>query len=214
MNNDDRYAVTADEDHEPGSNNEVLSNYLHITSKEKMEQLEALELQRAELELEELIERNRIFTAVDICNFHELWLGDVYPFAGKYRTVNMSKAGFLFAAPAHIPKLMDDFEDNFLKKNTPCYETNLQRLAATLGVTHAELIIIHLFREGNGRLSRLLANLMAMQADLPQINYQRIDQTTHPDGFETYIKAIHAAFSGDVQPIQELFYKLLTDSIS
>jgi len=36
--------------------------------------------------------------------------------------------------------------------------------ATALAEVHAELILIHPFREGNGRLARLLALLMALQA--------------------------------------------------
>jgi cell filamentation protein len=116
----DRYSVPENESYEPGSNDEVLKNYLHIISKEKIDEVEASELQRTGLELRDIVEKNHICTAEDICNFHELWLGDVYPFAGKYRTVHMSKAGFPFAAPNFIPKLMNEFEKSFLKKHTPC----------------------------------------------------------------------------------------------
>lgn len=125
----------------------------------------------------------------------------------------MSKSGFLFAAPNLIPMLMQKFENNFLKKYTPCLESNLNKLATILGTTHAEIIIIHPFREGNGRLSRLLANLMAMQADMPQLNYASIDQLHNPNGFENYIKAIHSVFSGNNGPIQTIFHEILEDSI-
>lgn len=214
MNDTNRYSTPDSENYEPGSNKEVLKNYLHVKSKMEIEQIEANELQRTELELEELVQKNQIITSEDICNFHELWLGDIYPFAGKYRTVSVSKAGFLFAAPNRIPILMEDFENNFLRKYTPCNETDMHKLAAALGNTHAEIISIHPFREGNGRLARLLANLMAMQADMPQLNYASINQIENPEGFEDYIKAIHAAFSGNTQPIQKVFYRLLEDSIS
>lgn len=214
MKKTDRYSAPENEDYEPGANGEVLKNYLHIISSETMAQIEATELQRAELELINFIGREQVLTANDICNFHELWLGDIYPFAGQYRTVSISKAGFPFAAPNFIPKLMQSFEKNFLEKYTPCCETNLEALANILGQTHAEIIIIHPFREGNGRLSRLLANLMALQANMPPLNYTSIDQTENPAGFEKYIKAIHTAFSGNTQAIQEVFRQLLEDSIS
>src|SRR3990167_3496817 len=51
LKNTTRYAVHENEDYEPGSNNEVLKNYLHITSKEK------------------ITECGRVFSADDICNF-------------------------------------------------------------------------------------------------------------------------------------------------
>src|SRR3990167_399520 len=102
IKNSGRYSVPSDEDFEPDSNGEVLKNYLGIKSKEDMEILEERELERTELELLEFFDENHQFTAEDICNIHELWLGDIYPFAGKYRTVNMSKDGFLFAPSNRI----------------------------------------------------------------------------------------------------------------
>ena len=210
----DRYAVPESEDYEPNSNELVLKNYLHITSDAIMSQVEASELQRAELELEELVDKDQRFTAQDICNFHELWLGDVYPFAGKYRTVNMSKGDFPFAAPNFIPRLMQEFEVNYLSKYTPCHEKDFDHLATVLGSVHAELIIIHPFREGNGRLARLLANLMAMQAGLPQLNYESISQLTNPLGFDNYIKAIQAIFLEKHEPIARVFRQIIKDSVS
>ena len=37
---------------------------------------------------------------------------------------------------------------------------------------HAELLLVHPFREGNGRLARWLADLMALQAGLPLPDYR------------------------------------------
>lgn len=73
----------------------------------------------------------------------------------------MSKGNFMFAAPAHIPQLMDDFQRELLEKFTPCIFDSRQDVIAALAIVHAELILIHPFREGNGRLARLLATLMA-----------------------------------------------------
>jgi cell filamentation protein len=109
---------------------------------------------------------------------------------------------------------MEKFEKDFLQQHTPCQEADLENLAEILGTVHAELIIIHPFREGNGRLSRLLANIMAMQAGWPQLNYSSIDQVIDPNGFDNYIKSIHAAFAGNVYFIKEIFLKILKDSTS
>ena len=87
--NSGRYSVPADEDFEPDSNNEVIKNFLNIKSKEIMDEIEQRELKRTELELLNIYSKDHQFTKEDICNIHELWLGDIYPMAGKYRTVNM-----------------------------------------------------------------------------------------------------------------------------
>lgn len=211
--NSGRYAVPTDEDFESGSDNEVLKNYLGIKSKEEMEALEEQELERTELELLKIFDEAHRFTAEDICNIHELWLGDVYPFAGKYRTVNMAKEDFLFAPSARIESLMATLEKDFLAKYTPCNYSNIDELTEALGVVHIELILIHPFREGNGRTARLLADLMAIQAKKPSLNYSLIDQTENKQGFEKYILAIHAGLSGDYEPIKNIFKSLLEQSI-
>jgi cell filamentation protein len=208
-----RYSVPTDEDFEPNSNHEVIKNFLGITSREIMEEVEQSELKRTEIELLNIYSNDHQFTSEDICNIHELWLGDVYPMAGKYRTVTMEKDGFPFAASGQIEKLMAVLEKDYLKKYTPCNFTDPAQLAFALGVVHVELILIHPFREGNGRTARLLADLMAMQANMPPLNYQAIDQVKNSKGFDQYIAAIHAGFEGDYLLIQEIFATLLQQSV-
>ena len=58
-----------------------------------------------------------------------------------------------------------------------------------LALTHAEFVLIHPFREGNGRLVRLLNTVMALQAGLPALDYGGIAGR----GKRGYIAAIHAA---------------------
>lgn len=210
--NSGRYAVPSDEDFEPNSNGEVLKNLLGIKSKAEIEALEAKELERAEIELLEIITNDHQFAAEDICNIHELWLGDIYPFAGKYRSVNISKDDFQFAISNRIKPLMTIFEKDYLQRYTPCHYTDINELAMVLSVVHVELILIHPFREGNGRVARLLADLMAMQAGYPPLNYAAIDQIENPDGFSRYIAAIHAGLKGDYEPMRQIFKKLLEQS--
>lgn len=205
----DRYVVPEEEDYEPGSNNSVLRNLLGIKKQETMEQLEAQELVQIGLELVQLYDENYQFLVEDICNIHELWLAGIYPFAGKYRTVMMSKSGFPFANPERVPKLMADLESKYLKKYTPCCGLNDQELSAALGIIHVELIIIHPFREGNGRVARLLANLMALQAGKDMINYALIDRTTNLAGYNNYITSIHEGFGGNYERITSIFFESL-----
>ncbi len=56
-------------------------------------------------ELASLYDSDHRFTATDICQMHRLWLGRIYPWAGKYRQVNVKKDSFSFAAAAQISKL-------------------------------------------------------------------------------------------------------------
>lgn len=205
-----RYNVSKTEDFEPGSNEQVLKNFLGIQSKDTMDQLEAQELKRTELLALEMYNENYQFTAKDICHLHKLWLEKIYSFAGHYRSVNMSKGDFPFAGANYILPAMKIFEEKYLAKYTPCNEPDLDKLSYALGVVHVEFIVIHPFREGNGRIGRLLAVLMALQAGLPPLSFADIDQTINPEGFNYYIHAIQA---GDYKFMQAIFKQILVNSI-
>lgn len=209
----DRYSVPSDEDFEPDSNNQVLKNFRGIKSKKEMDDAESEELDRMEIEVMDLFDESHQFTAEDIMRIHKLWLKNIYSFAGKYRTVSMSKQGFPFAAPSQIPRLMQELECNYLQLYTPCNYVDDNDLANAIGVVHVELIIIHPFREGNGRTARLLADLMAAQANRPNINYASIDQLANKTGYENYITAIHEGFKGNYDPIRLVFLELLAESL-
>lgn len=208
-----RYSIPAEEDFESDADAGVLKNFLGIKSKNELEVIEEQQLQKTELELVEIFDENYRFTSDDLCNIHELWLGDIYPFAGKYRTVNMSKGDFLFAPAAQITGLMNEFERKYLSQYTPCHIINIDDLAYALSVVHVEFILIHPFREGNGRVARLIADLMAMQARKPPINYAAIDQTQNPENFSEYILSIHAGLAGNYSSMQNIFKVLLEQSI-
>ncbi len=209
-----RYRVAAEEDFELGSNNEVLKNLLGIKSKSEMDILEAERLQKTELDLLEKFDVDHRFTSDDICNIHKLWLSEIYAFAGKYRSVDMGKDGFWFASAQQVMPLMRKLEKDFLAKYTPCHYTDIDELAEALGVVHIEFILIHPFREGNGRTARVLSDLMAIQANYPPLNYHSIDQSGDANGFSEYVRAIHAGFNGNYEPIKKIFKRVLEESVT
>lgn len=150
--------------HEPGSANPVLANKLGILDPGEMDDVELDLLNRLYDDVLGSFEANQRITVADVCEWHRRWLGNVYVWAGKYRTLNMRKGDFPFAASGQIPRLMDGFDKEVLSVHTPCTGVSEDQLAAAIAVVHVELILIHPFREGNGRLSRLLASIMALQA--------------------------------------------------
>jgi len=74
---------------------------------------------------------------------------------------------------------------------------------------HAELILIHPFREGNGRCSRLLAILMGLQAGLPALDFGGIRGKKKT----AYIAAIHAAVGRDYAPMTGLFNSVVARTL-
>jgi cell filamentation protein len=204
-----KYEATGSEaEFEPGSRGRVLRNLLGITRVRDMNEAES---QALELAQEAALDRygpDHRFTAADICALHRLWLGPIYPWAGEYRSVNIGKAGFQFAHAPLIPGLMAELERGALRKHTPCREANDADVAPALAEVHAELILVHPFREGNGRLARLLALLMALQAGLPPLDFSPLSDR----GRRPYIAGIHAAMDRDYAPLTGVFARAIERS--
>lgn len=184
---------------QPDSDGQVLANKAGITSADEIAEAELLllgQLYEAVL-IDDLPDRT--LTVADLFTWHRRWLGNLYDFAGTLRTVNVSKGGFLFANAALIPNLLKDFEREYLQRYTPCDQLDAAALAQAIAACHVEVILIHPFREGNGRLARLLADVMAVQAGHEPMDYSAWDADK-----ERYFSAIRAGQGGDYAPMQEL----------
>lgn len=204
-----RYQATGVEaEFEPGSRSRVLLNLLGITRVRDMNLAESQALEIAQdLALDRYDVEHR-FTAQDLCDLHALWLGPIYPWAGEYRSVDIGKGGFQFANARLIQGLMAELERGALRQHTPCRPAGDAALALSLAEVHAELILVHPFREGNGRLARLLALLMALQAGLPPLDFSPMLGR----GRRIYIGAIHAAMGRDYRPLAAVFEKIIGQS--
>ena len=119
--------------------------------------------------------------------------------------MNIGKGGFQFATAALIPGLMEKLQRNELSRYTPCLPGDDDLVAESLAVVHAELILIHPFREGNGRVARLLSLLMGLQAGLPPLDFAPMDTR----GTAEYIAGIHAATSRDYSRLIAMFRKVI-----
>ncbi len=173
MKKDGRYDVSGlpETQFELGSNEQVLKNRLGIKSPKEMDDAEASALEKTVSGLVGQYNEDHRFTAADICAIHKSWLGEIYEWAGDYRQVNVSKGDFPFAAAARVPSLMEQFERDILAQYTPCNFSERTVVVHALAETHVELVLVHPFREGNGRLARILSTLMALQAGLPLLDF-------------------------------------------
>jgi cell filamentation protein len=208
----DRYDATGPEaEFEPGSRGRVLRNLIGVRSAREMARAEsvALLINKATQRLIDQTRADQRFTATDICRMHRLWLEGIYSWAGRYRSINIAKGEFMFAAAMHVPKLMLELERGPLKRYTPCRFNAAREQARALAVVHAELILIHPFREGNGRCARLLAVLMALQAGLPALDFGGIR------GLEKrrYISAIQSGLDRDYEPMAEIFQRVIARTL-
>jgi cell filamentation protein len=190
---------------EPGSHGRVLKNLLGIRRKREMDRVEAREQLRAFQELIRIYGRSHRFSAADVCRIHKIWLGKVYPWAGNYRQVNVSKGNLRFATASQIPHLMEELENGPLREFTPCRFDSVEEIARALAVVHVELVLIHPFREGNGRVARMLANLMALQAGLAPFDFSALKGRKRKE----YFAAIQAGFKRDYTSMEKIFSGLI-----
>jgi len=91
---------------------------------------------------------------------------------------------------------MDGFERNVLRRYTPCRCKDLGDIVHALAVVHTELILIHPFREGNGRAARMLATLMGLQSELPPLDFGMMGGNSR----KGYFAAVQAGMRGDYVP--------------
>ena len=157
----------------------------------------------AELTLTDELSNRTKFNSKYIRRIHKLALGHLYSFAGRYRTVNLSKGGFLFPSAQFIPNSMEVFEKEILSTLPNKYES-VESLIKDIALVHAEFLFTHPFREGNGRTARVLANLMARKQGNAGLNFDKIDEKV----FLKYVKAVQAAADKNYLPMERII-KLL-----
>ncbi|HDZ62193.1 MAG TPA: cell filamentation protein Fic [Nitrospirae bacterium] len=191
---------------EPGSDQRVLANKLGITDPSEMDDIELDLLSQLYDSVINSIHDDQQITVGDLCEWHRRWLGNVYVWAGQYRTVNMGKGEFHFAASGQIARLMDKLDSDILSVHTPCVGMSENGLVEAIAVVHIELILIHPFREGNGRLSRLLANVMALQAGRPELDFTAWDTDK-----TAYFSAIQSGLD-DYEPMKKLVRQVLREA--
>jgi len=194
---------------EPSSRRRVLKNLLGIKRKREMDRVEAREQLRALHELIEIYGKNHRFTAGDICRIHKVWLGTIYPWAGKYRQVNLAKEDFVFAAANQIPRLMEELEKGPLREFTPCRFDQIEKIAKSLAVVHTELVLIHPFRDGNGRVARLLATLMALQGGLPPLDFSGLKGRKRKE----YFTAVRMGLDRDYRAMEAIFNDVILKTL-
>lgn len=73
-----------------------------------------------------------------------------------------------------------------------------------------EFILIHPFREGNGRIARLIVTLMALQAGLPLLDFSTVRRKKK----DKYFAAVRAGMGKNYKPMEEIFKEILEVTLS
>src|SRR3989338_6078721 len=131
-----------------------------------------------------------------IFEIHKYFLSTLYDWAGKSRTVEISKRGILFCASSYIKKALQDF-DKILKKNMPSFKDKRKTISKKLAVNHCKYNAIHPFKKGNGRTIRLFIDLLAVNSGYSLIDYSKAPKLN-------YIKACVAGMQKDYSKMQKI----------
>lgn len=114
---------------------------------------------------------------------HSELMGQIYPFAGAWRTVALHKGNGPTRwplPPGGMQSVLTQFERGVLSR-TPFLSEDDSAVFAHIAEVMGEFLAYHPFREGNGRTAFILGNLMLMQNDLLPLDVydRRTDETRY-----------------------------------
>ena len=165
-----------------GEEGEILPNLLGITDEETLHNAEFEGFLMAEILFTEKLTPKTKFSVKYICDIHRMALKELYSFAGHFRSVNISKGGFVFPTGRFIPDSMRIFEEEILSQLPDRY-TSQQDLIKDIAKVHGEF--------------RILANLMARKQGYPGLNFKKID-------FNEYIIAVQQVARKDYSRMEQI----------
>lgn len=200
-----RYEIdTIEAQYEPRSNDLVLKNKLNITEPIDIDDVESELLLKIYQKLFIDSTLPNVLSFSDVLIWHRQWLGNVYEWAGKIRSANIGKGNFQFASSSLLDGLISDFDVTYLQRFHVLDQMTREELVQYIAASHVEFILIHPVREGNGRLSRLLIDMMSQKAGYGLLDYSLWDENK-----EYYFKSIQAGVDRDYQYIARLVRDVL-----
>ena len=164
------------------------------------------DLSRAEGEIvaarQHQLRTNRIEGRYDLDHlqaFHRHLFGDVYPWAGDLRTVDIART-VPFARWEHVQSYLDSVFDHLAAED---HRRGLDRDAFVLRLAHhlGEVNAVHPFREGNGRTQRAFFRQLAHDAGW-SLHWSRIEPQENNTASE-------ASLLGNQRPLELLIAKLV-----
>ena len=141
-----------------------------------------------------LLESIEVGTINGLKQIHAYLFGGLYDFAGKIRTVNISKGGFKFASAEFLPETLEQIEK--MSENT--FEEIIDK--------YVEMNVTHPFREGNGRATRIWLDLILKRSLKKCVDWSQINKKEYLDAMEQSVM--------DSSKIKLLIFNALTDKIN
>ncbi len=184
--------------------NGIPINYLKTTDQDFVQLIEDKNLVDLYSKLVKTLDISKPFSFKDICKWHYEFLKDIYPFAGKIRTVEMSKKSdhsswlwkleFLKGIPDLEKLILEVSSIEF--SNTS--KNDVEPISDKLSELMSEFLFIHPFREGNGRICRLIGDIILAKNGFPMIGMNLKTKE------EFYIKCVQEGYSKNYKPLSKI----------
>ena len=136
------------------------------------------------------------FSYVWLQQLHEEMFGHVWEWAGKFRLVELSIGIKAYQVPTALKELADDISFWDKHKTFDIYE-----IATRI---HHRAVQIHPFKNGNGRWSRMLANIYLRQHGSMPVKWQEDLLSKENPKRDEYIQALKEADNGSYQKLIEI----------
>ncbi len=144
---------------------------------------------------------------------HRIGFAWIFPReAGQFRKIQLQVSSH--SPPKHylVPELMENFVGDLKVriKNLPSDKGDqfISRLIDLLAWTHHRFLWIHPFFDYNGRMGRLLVNIVLINLDLPPIELH-VETTA---GRKKYVKALQNADLGNYKELQSIIESAIKES--
>ncbi len=132
-------------------------------------------------------------------DLHKEMLGEIWEWAGKLRQIELSIGIKAYLVPVELKKLCDDIAYWDKNRTYDVFET-----AARI---HHKAVQIHPFQNGNGRWSRMLANIYLRQNGEMPVKWQEDSLAKENPKRLEYIEALKEADKGSFEALIALHRK-------
>lgn len=186
-----------------------------ILPRSKIIPLEQEGLKKALHYIIKLSESKEEITPELILNIHKVGFGHIFAdWAGTFRTIDVTVGEYEPPHYSHVPELIKNLCNDLQErlKHLVSQEENEEFLANVIELTtwfQHRFVWIHPFKDYNGRVARLLTNLLFLNLGFPIVS---IKAETGRDR-EQYVVAMKAADNHEYSKLQELFSRALKKSL-
>lgn len=166
-----------------------------IATRGELDEFEQQNIEQAVLwTLRRRLKKEVILTEEFIRRLHKRMYGEVWKWAGEFRKTNKNIGVDKWQIPIELRSLLDDAR---------CWidENAYAPIEIAIRFKH-RLVSVHCFSNGNGRHSRLMADIIIEKLfQQPVFTWGGANLVKHGDPRAAYLAAVKAADAGDIHPL-------------